>query len=524
MSVARSPPPQESSEANCLICKAPMIFDSQECYIIAICNHIFHRHCIESTLSQSAECPNCRRPCELADLRKYCLQTFSATNILELGNSDNNSLSLSGSKSRPVTRSKARGALAKRYNTRNMEKNFPMEDNPPNMGGSTPHDSPPFSHDPTVNFTQVQTRRFQADTNNNLPSQATPSFPRSNRNMDYARINQMIESSISRALQNLNLSSTNQNQSQVPSPRERNIFSGNNHSLPNNLIEESNSFRSEKVTSIIQNWHIKFDGSANGLSVEEFLYRVRSLTRENFNNDFNLICKNLHMLLTGKARDWFWRYHKQVDSVQWSEFCSALRYQYKDFRSSFDIREEIRNRKMKSGESFESFYESVCSILDRLETPMAESELVEILVRNLRADIRHELLYVPIYSIAHLRKLVQMRENLLGEDFYRRGSAQRNHAPLNIRKVADIATQDDMPNEFQVDAMRQSQISVKCWNCDDIGHFWEDCLKDRTIFCYGCGAKNVYKPQCTVCASKKLQYPKNQYSPPTTHPPPRPQM
>ena len=141
------------------------------------------------------------------------------------------------------------------------------------------------------------------------------------------------------------------------------------------------NLHNDKITSIIQNWGLKFDGTSTGLTVEEFLYRLKTLTNDNFQGDFNIICKNLHMLLTGKARDWFWRYHKQVEVVNWEDFNEAIRLQYKEFKSSFDIREEIRNRKQKSGESFDMYYEALSSIMDRLPSPLSEMELIEIITR-----------------------------------------------------------------------------------------------------------------------------------------------
>lgn len=59
------------------------------------------------------------------------------------------------------------------------------------------------------------------------------------------------------------------------------------------------------------------------------------------------------------------------------------------------------------------------SIHDRLPTQMSELELIEILTRNLRPEIRQELLYIPVNSLAHLRKLVHMRENFLNDDYVR---------------------------------------------------------------------------------------------------------
>lgn len=165
----------------------------------------------------------------------------------------------------------------------------------------------------------------------------------------------------------------------------------------------------------------------------------------NFNGDFSVVCKNMHILLTGKARDWFWRYHKQVESIVWTEFCEALRFQYRDFKSSFDIREEIRNRKQKPNETFDEFFDAITVVMDKLPHSMSEGEVIEILTRNLRPEIRQDLLYIPIHSLPYLRKLVQMR--------------------------------------------------------------------DRTVFCYGCGTKDVYKPKCIKCQAKKQNISKNLTAP-----------
>ncbi|KAM8701820.1 hypothetical protein ACLKA7_007658 [Drosophila subpalustris] len=80
-----------------------------------------------------------------------------------------------------------------------------------------------------------------------------------------------------------------------------------------------------KVAQIMQKWNIQFDGSAEGLSVDEFMYRVNVLTDETLDGDLSALCKHIHILFVGRARDWYWRYHKKVDRITWSEFCLALR-------------------------------------------------------------------------------------------------------------------------------------------------------------------------------------------------------
>lgn len=216
-----------------------------------------------------------------------------------------------------------------------------------------------------------------------------------------------------------------------------NRFACTSAHLPNSQLS---TFSTDKITSIIQSWFLKFDGSPTGLNVEEFLYRLKSLTKDNFNSDFSVICKNLHILLSGKARDWFWRYHKlENGNIDWNEFCSSIRSQYKYFKSTFDIKEELRNRKQKPAESFDAFFEAVSSITDRLSSPISDMELIEIITRNLRPEIRKELLYVPIHSIPHLRKLVQMRETFFDDESIKRNFSNKFLSPNVARRhVAEV--------------------------------------------------------------------------------------
>lgn len=515
----RSPPPMiqpqsssvtvPNSDKCCIICNEKMS-EGQDCLIISECNHAFHRSCIEEHLSNTSECPSCKRPCLLAELKTINIQEH--IQISE--------------KSKRVS-CKPRGAMAKQYHTRSNARNLFGESQTPSVnlnGQSTNQNIPeasPISQRP---------QSFSPQTNRRYPNYGNGG--ENSRNLDQANLNYLIENTVTRLLQNLNFippqNVTHTQNIQPPASQHQTPFRNVNNipqarsslrqNFNNSSFDDNFAIRADKITSIIQNWNVKFDGSSNGIGVDEFLYRVRTLTRENFNNDFSLICRNLHILLAGKARDWYWRYHKQVDVVEWREFCSALKYQYKEFKSSFDIHEEIRNRKMKPNESFESFYESICSMLDKLSTPIPESDLVEILTRNLRPEIRHELLYVPVYSIAHLRKLVQMREHLMESDLFRKNISNRFSPNYNGRRqVAEVEgpgelnSLDHQPEpEISVDAIQKTSTILKCWNCDEPGHHWEDCLESRNIFCYGCGIKNTYKPQCTKCTNKKLSISKNQ--------------
>lgn len=121
--------------------------------------------------------------------------------------------------------------------------------------------------------------------------------------------------------------------------------------------------------------------------------------------------------------------------------------------------------------------------MDQLPSPMSDMELIEILTRNLRPDIRRELLYVPVNSIPHLRKLVQMRESFLNDEYVKRNFANRNNV-LPRRQIAELdGSTDDFCNDLSecrkssIDAIQKSEFTSRCWNCNQEGHHWENCLR-----------------------------------------------
>ncbi|KAM8716949.1 hypothetical protein ACLKA7_004245 [Drosophila subpalustris] len=198
----------------------------------------------------------------------------------------------------------------------------------------------------------------------------------------------------------------------------------------------------------MQKWNLHFDGSTESLGVEEFVYRVKTLTDETLDSDFIGLCKNLHVLFTGKARDWYWRYHKQVDRIVWSDFCSALRQQYKDYRSEFMSKELVRSRKQKPGESFVSFHDAVASLIDKFSIKIDDEELIEILKNNLLPETQHKLLYQPIHSVGQLRRLVQMHENLVQELSCRTENTAKSRPVAPRRQVYELE-ESCAENEFE---------------------------------------------------------------------------
>lgn len=248
---------------------------------------------------------------------------------------------------------------------------------------------------------------------------------------------------------------------------------------------------SSKISAILNGWNIRFDGDSSTFPVGKFLFIIQTLTCDNLGGDFQPVCDYFHILLVGRAREWYWRYRAIVPHVTWGPLCRALRMHFADHLSDSDILEMIRDRKQQLGESFESYYTSILQLCDRLRKPLSETEMTEMLVRNLRPQLRKELFYVTISSVDHLRSLVLRREVLLTEQDRSTRQFQKQ-----VKEVECDIDFDSMPSSVQEISKVKEVI---CWNCRKIGHRFIDCVEERTLFCYGCGAENVVKPNCDNC-------------------------
>lgn len=87
---------------------------------------------------------------------------------------------------------------------------------------------------------------------------------------------------------------------------------------------------------------------------------------------------------------------------------------------------------------------------------------------------------------------------------------RRYNAPLTRsfpRRVAEVAHEfEENVADFQeVESQEISAIALNCWNCHKSGHRYQDCLAPRTIFCYGCGEPDTYKPNCKKCQQKNVK-------------------
>lgn len=191
------------------------------------------------------------------------------------------------------------------------------------------------------------------------------------------------------------------------------------------------TFHAEKVLNIMKNWRLKYTDHDNHLPVDEFIYRVNILTTKNLGGDFELLCRHEHSLFDGKALEWYWRYHRQNDNIDWTTLTAALKVKYKPDYNDFDILDDIRRRKQKQNETFDQYFDIISSYTDKLKTHISDRDLCETVHRNLRSDIRHELLHSNITSVSQLRTEVRKHEKFINDTL---GTEHRRSNKAMLRK------------------------------------------------------------------------------------------
>ncbi|XP_036347766.1 uncharacterized protein LOC118757134 [Rhagoletis pomonella] len=196
----------------------------------------------------------------------------------------------------------------------------------------------------------------------------------------------------------------------------------------------------------------------------------------------------------------------------WPSLCEALRTNFQQHKTAFEIKEMVRSRKQGQNESFDDFRNAVLKLAEPLQSLFSELELMEILQHNLRPRIRQQLLYVQINSLAELRRLCLKSESLVNEINRSTNALPNvNPRPQSRRYVNEVQDENDLAEsigiEPEVDEISKLSAEAKqiCWNCRREGHRYFDCFEIRTVFCYGCGAPEVYRPKSSRCNPENLK-------------------
>lgn len=490
-----------NDERVCIICARTL--DVDDLTAASPCNHRFHHQCIRDHLAATNSCPTCNQPCTVQQLsvsnNNLLAELADAEQRSDLGRAPNEYDAGEGSSSLITNRGRnrndprrgrssgqRRGMVTRSQQRGNAAQQRDRSANTPSGFNSSRAESVEEIGRVVQEAMQSQQQKLMQDLTVFVQSQIA--------NLQLEQNTQSPRRSMNNMTQRTGLTA---DQTQ-PGPR-LNLPVRDQHDRVVNRQPSQNSERShtsvqpEKVPGIIQSWHVKFDGAKDGLQTEDFLYRVQALARQNLNGDHQLLSDHLHLFFTGKANEWYWKFHQSCAHFTWAEFCREFRQKFRDVDTDMDIWESINNRRQADREPFEEYQFQIEKLVSRLSTRISEKSLVELLIRHAKPSLRYELMHLRINSLVTLREEIRTHEQFCKQNRPQQGKNQFATRPY----IAQLEKESEDVGIEDVSALQPSQI--KCWNCDKFGHRFDECLEVRSIFCYGCGAKNTFKPNCQHC-------------------------
>lgn len=275
----------------------------------------------------------------------------------------------------------------------------------------------------------------------------------------------------------------------------------------------------------VQKWNINYSSSnKDPLTVDQFLYRVHHLARVYNVSDENLV-NDVQFLLSGEALQYYWLYIQTTPNATWASFKDTFISRFKDRKTDHDIKFELHSRKQHAPhETFREFYNAVLSKSYTLKVPLCADDLLALLRQNMRDGLVNELAGIGFDSVQNLvNRCVAIEDawnktGFIPENHYqrRRNVSEFTGTSFDSGHFFQTSTSNHNLDTFgsSVEAISQSyrnfgnnsnqiQNNRVCWNCDVVGtHHWIDCPEMKRKFCYGCGAKNLLKPNCLKCTPK----------------------
>lgn len=280
-------------------------------------------------------------------------------------------------------------------------------------------------------------------------------------------------------------------------------------------------------SALMSRWKITFDGGRNGLTVEDFVFRIENMARGG-RLPLTELYDNLHLLLAYKSATWYWTFRRANPDAGSSLLRSRLLHYFRGQDTDYDVRKELDSRRQGPRETFSDYCLQMVSIAARMVSPMPERELVETIRRNMASYLQRMLFRQYTGSVDDLTDLCREAELLMSRQ---RLSVQNNDQRRAVNEVFNDEVwdpsmypevgpgQQQQPyidpraSEGDVEAVQFVNRSGRvvpmdpslwvCWNCKDIGHGQMDCgIPNRGNYCLGCGSEGVLKPACQKCKKR----------------------
>lgn len=250
----------------------------------------------------------------------------------------------------------------------------------------------------------------------------------------------------------------------------------------------SNSFQP------VLKWNLRFSGDPRSISVHNFLERVQEL-RVARNVSEQQLVESAIDLFEGKALLWYRSNKYRI--TDWKSLCELLikHYEPPDYKDR--LFEELLARTQDPSESFIEYYSCMLSMFRRYGQVTEDIQL-RIISKNLAPFYTMQL--PSVASLAELEdECLKLEQKKHRADSYRPPSRSRN---TRVEPDFAFVGTSNFDSRFRPAVVSAAQVnrSAKCYNCDQPGHSFRECVAPRRLFCYRCGRLDVTVRRCPNCS------------------------
>nr|pir hypothetical protein 1 - fruit fly (Drosophila virilis) retrotransposon Ulysses [Drosophila virilis]CAA39966.1 unnamed protein product [Drosophila virilis] len=183
----------------------------------------------------------------------------------------------------------------------------------------------------------------------------------------------------------------------------------------------------------LERWNVKFDGEDAMNSVEDFVFRLEFLQRQ-YQCPWKEVLRGFHLLLTGRAREWYWMHvrHSRVDS--WMQLRHALLDRFRGYQTEHEVMQELLQREQQASEGVDDYIHHMRQLAARFQKPLRDRELVRIIKRGLKESLAKYIYAMDVLTVDELRQECLEVERHMGRRS-RTGYLQPSRCPQGTRPV-----------------------------------------------------------------------------------------
>lgn len=276
----------------------------------------------------------------------------------------------------------------------------------------------------------------------------------------------------------------------------------------------------------IEKWQVFFSGDSRSLSVSDFVRQITILANANRVSKEELLQQS-YLFFTGEARKWYFTYYEKFQT--WDHLVYYLNLNFENPNKDKSIEDMIRERKQRGNERFSSYLADMERLFQSLSYRLDDHQKLKYVFENMKMSYKRRLALTPVYSLSQLTEFCYSFDSLEPSLFV--PSVQRVHPVNQIENLEqdefDSASDDEINAVFKARKFKTSNVKNKedvrnspknpqgdkdahiCWNCREGGHWYTNCPKSRSVFCYVCGEPSYTVKTCPKKHLMRSDSPKN---------------